>query len=313
MNKVYARGIVSQAWYNFTEALVYGLTYRKTPEGIQYHKHVHYGTEKLQYINIYSHKDNKKRPLLIYIHGGSWVSGITEMRNTYIAQWAKEGFNTASISYSYAPQKLFPEQIKEVIAAIDFLCDNAEKYNFDIRNILLAGESAGGYFISYVSSVLGNRKILDDLCIEFRHAEDIKVNALLSISGCYDLRRLSDFSKPQSGFPDLKTMITSYTGLPYDQALQLLNSNKGAIYSPQVNSSYPPAFIIWADKDLLRYESFDFSEELRENNVQYCLYKADGAIGMHAWAIVMLFKKSRICFDAAKKYILPLFNKYFNE
>ena len=313
MNKVFLRGIIAQSWYNFTEALVYGLTYRKTPAGIQYHKKIHYGTDKLQYINIYFHKDNKKYPLMIYIHGGSWVSGITEMRNSYISQWAKAGFNTASISYSYAPQKLFPEQIKEVVTAIDFICDNAEKYNFDISNVLLAGESAGGYFISYVASVLGNRKILDDLGIEFRHADDIKVNALLSISGCFDLRRLSDKLKPQSEFPDLKTMITSYTGLQYDQAIKILNSDHGCIYSPQVNSSYPPAFLIWADKDLLRFESFDFSEELQKNNVEYCLYKADGVIGMHAWAIVMLFKKSRICFDSAKKYILPLFDEYFNE
>ena len=60
-------------------------------------------------------------------------------------------------------------------------------------------------------------------------------------------------------------------------------------------------------------ESFDFSEQLRNNNVDFHLYKADGLIGMHAWAIVMLFKKSKKCLQNSFDYILPKFNKYFTK
>ena len=313
MDNLYLRGLAGQYWYNFTETLVYGLTYKPTPENLTYHKNIKYGDDKLQYVNIYTHKDNIKRPVMIYIHGGSWVSGITEMRNSYISNWAIAGFNTVSLSYSYAPQKTFPSQIKEMFKAFDFICENAEKYNLDTENILLAGESAGGYFISYAAAASGNKKILEELDIYPKYFDKMKFKALLSISGCYDLKRLSDKSKPQSGFPDLKTMITSYTGMNYPDAVNLLNTEKGKIYSPQVNSHYPPSFIIWADKDLLRFESFDFSEQLRNNNVDFHLYKADGLIGMHAWAIVMLFKKSKKCLQNSFDYILPKFNKYFTK
>lgn len=307
MNKQYLRGLAGQCWYNFTEALVYGLTYKPVPDGLTYHKHVYYGDDKLQYVNIYTDNDRRnKRPLLIYVHGGSWVSGITEMRNVYIAQWAQKGFNTAAISYSYAPQKTFPAQLREVFAAIDFLYENSEKYCFDFENVVLAGESAGGYFISHVASVSGNKAFLDELGIEFRHTDDMKVRALVSISGCFDLTRLSDKSKPQSSFPDLKTMITSYLEMPYEKAVECLRSEKGRLVSPAVNSAYPPSFIIWSDKDLLRYESFDFSEELRQNNVHFQLFKADGIIGMHAWPIVTLFKKSRECFNKTFDFVFPL-------
>lgn len=314
MNKIYLRGLAGQCWYNFTEALVYGLTYRPAPKGVTYHKHIKYGNDKLQYINIYAHNDSiKKRPLLIYIHGGSWVSGITEMRNAYISKWAEMGFNTAAISYSYSPQKLFPTQLQEVFNAIDFLYENADKYYFDINNILLAGESAGGYFVSYVASVLKDETALKALNLEFRHRDKINIKALLTLSGCYDLKRLSDKTKPQSSFPDLKTMITSYLGLEYADAVEYLNSEDGKFISPMVNQSYPPAFLIWGDKDLLRYESFDFSEQLRKNNVDCELYKADGLIGMHAWSIVMLFKKSRECLKNSFDFILPYFNDYFEK
>ena len=311
MNKLYLRGMAGQLWYNFTEALVYGLTYRPTPDGIRYHKQVHYGNDNLQYVNIYQHNDNKKRPLLIYIHGGSWVSGITEMRNAYIAEWAKKGFNTASISYTYAPQKVFPTQLQEVFNAIDFICDNADKYNFDTDNIVLAGESAGGYFVSYVASVIGNADSLKKLNIHFRHIDDIKIKAMITLSGCFDIRRLCDKSKPQSSFPDIKTMVKSYLFMEYDDAVNYLNSEDGKYVSPQVNSSYPPAFIIWGDKDLLRYESFDFSEELRQCDVKYKLCKADGIIGMHAWSIVQLFSKSRDCFEKTFSFVKDFIENNF--
>ncbi len=303
MNKLYLRGMAGQLWYNFTEALVYGLTYRPAPDGMIYHKQVKYGDDKLQYVNIYQHKDNIKRPLMIYIHGGSWVSGITEMRNAYIAQWAKKGFNTVAISYTYAPQKVFPYQLQEVFKAIDFIYENSEKYNFDTDNVVLAGESAGGYFVSHVASVIGDTDILGKLNLEFRHVHDFKIKSMLTLSGCFDLKRMSDVSKPQSGFPDIRTMVKSYLFMEYDDAVKYLNSEDGEFVSPQVNSSYPPAFLVWGDKDLLRFESFDFAEELRQCGVDYKLYKADGIIGMHAWTIVQLFEKSRKCFKDSFEYI----------
>lgn len=302
--KVYYRGLLGQYWYNFTEALVYGLVYRPTPKDLLYTKKIKYGNGKLQYINFNERKDLKseKKPLLVYIHGGSWVSGITEMRNAYISQWAKKGFFTAAVSYSYAPQKIFPYQLQEVFTAIDFIIDHAEEYNIDTEKIVLAGESAGGYFISYIASVLYNQANADSLGLNFAHKE-IKLKALVSISGCYDLHRLSDESKPQSDFPDLKTMIKSYLGEDYETAKKLIHSESGKTYSPEVNAGYPPSFLIWADKDKLRYETFDFAEELKSFGVEYKLYKADGIIGMHAWAIVPLFRKSRICFEKTYEFV----------
>lgn len=306
MDKLFLRGMIGQKWYNFTEFLVYGLSYKKNPDNITYHEKVKYGSDKLQYVNLYTHKDKIKRPLLIYIHGGSWVSGITEMRNQYIMKWAEKGFNTASISYSYAPQRVFPFQLQEMFNAVDFLYDNKDKYNFDFDNIVIAGESAGGYFVSYLASVISDSSPLEKLGLTFRNRSNLNIKACVSLSGCYDLQRLSDKSRPQSGFPDLKTMITSYLNMPYNEALSFLNSDKGKFVSPQVNSSYPPCFIVWGDKDLLRYESFDFAQQLNDNNVPYRLYKADGLIGMHAWSLIMLFNQSQKCFENVFEFIMPL-------
>lgn len=315
MNRLYARGIIGQCWYNFTEALAYSVMYRPTPDELVYVKKQKYGEGKAQYIHTYSHKNllNKKKPLFIYIHGGGWISGITEMRNNYIAEWAKKGFFTASISYTYAPQKAFPHQIKEIFSAIDFILDRADEFNIDSDNIVLAGESAGGYYVAYIASCMTDKTILEKLNINFNHKDTFKIKAIVSHCGCYDLQRLTDSKKRQSRFPDMKMMISSFLGKSYSDIKELLNSPEGYIYSPQIKSDFPPTFLTWGDKDLLRYEAYDFAESLRQNNVQYKLFKSDGVIGMHAWSIVTLFEKSRKCLDQTFDFVFPLISDYFEK
>lgn len=313
MNRIYARGMIGQCWYNFTEALAYSLMYRPTPDELIYTKNLKYGEDKMQYIYTYSNKKllNKKKPLFIYIHGGGWISGITEMRNAYISEWAKKGFFTASISYTYAPQKMFPHQLKEIFTAIDYILDNADKNNVDKDNIVLAGESAGGYYVAYVASCINDTTVLDKLGINFRHKDSFKIKSIISHCGCYDLKRLTNPEKRQSRFPDMKMMISSFLGMNLDEIRVLLDSDNGYLYSPQINSQFPPSFITWGDKDLLRYEAYDFAESLRQNNVKYKLFKSDGIIGMHAWSIVTLFNKSKKCLDETFDFVLPYLDNYF--
>ena len=309
--KIYNRGIVGQYWYNFTELLAYALTFRPIPKTLIYNGKIKYGPDKQQYINTLeteNHK-NSKKPLFIYIHGGGWISGITDMRNTYLFEWAKKGYYVASVSYTYAPQKTYPYQLNEIFSAIDFILDNVDKSKVDINNIVLAGESAGGYYITYVAACSKDRSILDKLNIDFRHKDTFDVKAIVSHCGCYSIDRLTDCNKRQSKFPDIKMMCSSFMGMPIDEIRDKIKSDIDNLISPVVTDNFPPTFLTWGDKDLLRYEAFDFAEELERNNIPYKLYKSDGVIGLHAWSIVLLFKKSRICLDESLKFV----SKYLSD
>jgi len=143
--KRYLRGMLGQGWYNFTECLAWAILYRKMPEELEYHHKVAYGPKKREWINTISRKDlaGQKKPLFVYIHGGGWNSGITDMRNTYIMNWAKKEFFCASIGYTWTPQMIYPGQVQEVYDALDFILDHAEEWGFDPDNAVVAGESAG--------------------------------------------------------------------------------------------------------------------------------------------------------------------------
>ncbi len=297
--------MAGQYWYNFTELLALSLTYRPIPKDIVYTKKLRYGKDKQQYIDTYVRKDcaNEKKPLLIYIHGGGWISGIMEMRNNYAVEWAKKGYFVASVNYTYAPQQVYPFQLNEIFSAIDFILDNADEFGIDTDNIVLAGESAGGYYIAYAGACSKNHTIFDKLKINFRNKDLFNVKAIVSHCGCYSIDRITDTNKKQSKFPDIKMMASAFMGMPINEIRDAISADTENLISPVITSDFPPTFLTWGDKDLLRYEAFDFADELKQNNVPYILYKSDGVIGLHAWSIVTIFKKSRICLDETFKFV----------
>lgn len=313
--KLYNRGMIGQWWYNATEVLALALTYRPVPKELEYCKKVSYGSEKNNYMNVFCRKDlaDVKKPLFVYIHGGGWISGLMTMRNQYVTKWAQKGFYAASLNYSYAPQKTYPTPIQELFTAIDQICDKAEKDNIDIENIVISGESAGGYYIAYIAACLANAELFDKLGIEFRHKDKVKINSLVSHCGCYDLERLTDKTKPQSKFPDIKMMCTTFAGMLMKELLEHLKTPEGKLMSPQITKNFPRSFLVWGAMDYLRYETFDLSEQLKALGVEHKTYKADGLTSPHAWSIVTMLKKSKNCLKETFDFVLPCLPDYFEK
>ena len=313
--KVYNRGMLGQWFYNSTEILALALTYRRMPKDIDYRKKVPYANEKNTHMNILTRKDLKdvKKPLFIYIHGGGWISGLLDMRNQYVVNWAQKGFFSASLNYSFAPQKVFPTQIQEIFTAIDYIYDSADKENIDTENIIISGESAGGYFITYVASCANNPELLDKLGIEFKNRDKFRIKAIVSHGGCYDFNRLTDSSKPQSKFPDIKMMSSTFVGMTFKNLREHLKTQEGKLLSPEFKEGFPPMFLVWGAMDYLRYETFDLAEQLKKIGTEHRVYKADGLISPHAWSIVTMLKKSRKCLDETWDFVLPYVEDYFEK
>ena len=267
--KRYLRGMLGQGWYNFTECLAWAVLYRKMPEELEYHHKVAYGPKKREWINTISRKDlaGQKKPLFVYIHGGGWASGVTDMRNTYIMNWAKN------------PQMTYPGQVQEVYDALDFILDHAEEWGFDPDNAVVAGESAGGYYVMHVGSAAMDPSWLERAGLRFRHAGQFKPKALVDICGCIDMERLLDESKGQSEFPDMKMFVTTFLDKSYEEAKAWVQTEEGKLASPVIGPGFPPTFVIWATRDKLRFEAFDVIEELKAADVPYDVHKCGGLIG----------------------------------
>src|SRR6476659_5876901 len=125
------------------------------PAGTILHGNIPYNNDTLQkhLLDIYLPPNAKgKLPLVIFIHGGGWLSNdkyadIGYMKKT-VAEIISSGFALASIDYRFSTQAVFPAQIQECNRAVSFLYDNAEKYGFDKNRFAVMGFSAGGHLAS---------------------------------------------------------------------------------------------------------------------------------------------------------------------
>lgn len=97
-------------------------------------------------IDVYRAPDagDAVQPLIIYLHGGGWRFGHRRVVESAFISQVKRGFTLASITYTLVPGAVWPAQIEDVNAGIDWLRASAKLLNIDADRICLSGASAGG-------------------------------------------------------------------------------------------------------------------------------------------------------------------------
>lgn len=92
-------------------------------------------------------------PAVIIVHGGGFTRGD---KQTFVPPLFEPlqgaGFAWFSINYRLYPQVKSAQMIDDVEAAIKFVKEHARHYKVDLRRVVLMGESAGGYLVSYVGA-----------------------------------------------------------------------------------------------------------------------------------------------------------------
>jgi acetyl esterase/lipase len=95
-------------------------------------------------------------PLVVFIHGGGWLSGHPNVSNPiyrkldYVNQLLDAGFAVAHIAYRLSSEGKFPVQLHDCKSAIRFLRNRAGIFSIDDARIAVMGDSAGGHMASLV-------------------------------------------------------------------------------------------------------------------------------------------------------------------
>jgi acetyl esterase/lipase len=99
-------------------------------------------------LNIYqpTKKATAPRPVVLFIHGGSWNSGSKDdiIYKAIGRRLAKNGFVGVVISYRLAPQALVPQQADDCARALAWTVAHIAEYGGDPKRLVLMGHSAGG-------------------------------------------------------------------------------------------------------------------------------------------------------------------------
>ena len=107
------------------------------------------------YLDVAFRDDGEAKPLLVLVHGGSWISGAKEEMNALLYTFSSLGYTAASIDYdlldpaSALQGDCFSIADEEacVAAAVDYLAQHAGEYQIDTGRVVLLGHSAGGQLV----------------------------------------------------------------------------------------------------------------------------------------------------------------------
>lgn len=104
----------------------------------------------------------RKRPLLLYLHGGGWCFGSINSCARFCAAVARAAdCCVAALNYRLAPAHPFPAPLDDSHEALAFLSRHAEAWGCDPERIAVGGDSAGGNLaLATALSVHGVHKVI---------------------------------------------------------------------------------------------------------------------------------------------------------
>ncbi|MXP44532.1 alpha/beta hydrolase [Allopontixanthobacter sediminis] len=182
------------------------------------------GPDPQQKIAVYNAEgDEAAKPVIVFVHGGSWRSGDPDDYSFVARALAPEGFTVVLAGYRLGNGGEYPAMLQDTASAIAWTRQNVARYGGDPDAILVAGHSAGAYNVVQVA--------LDRHWLERAGVSPSVIMGVVGLSGPYDFLPLdSDSTKAAFGdAPDL----------PATQPVNYLRADA------------PPMLLIHGEKDTL--------------------------------------------------------------
>jgi len=114
---------------------------------ITFENNLLYGSNERQVLDIsYSNDLTSPVPAVLFIHGGSWISGDKSNMLKYRTSVMNEGYVYISMNYRLITiQATYLDMLEDVDLAIQFIKNQTSGMPIDTTQIVLAGESAGAH------------------------------------------------------------------------------------------------------------------------------------------------------------------------
>ena len=131
----------------------------------------YFGSKSNNNFDLYVPKDlekNQKHVVVLFIHGGAWISGFKTDVNSYVHAFANKGYITATIKYTLLRKNMDDSSLSifrnldEIDACIASIKSALEDLDFDTSktNLVIGGASSGAHLAMLYSYSRGQRSPL---------------------------------------------------------------------------------------------------------------------------------------------------------
>lgn len=241
-----------------------------------------------------------KKPVVVYIAGGGFVAGGKKYRTSITEFFASLGFCTICPDLRLAPGVHFPTPLFDLVKALNFIVSLKDEYNLDLDNVVITGDSAGGYFASYAVAITTHPTLASDLGLP---KCDIKFSAFLGLCGVYDFVKMVNIPEP---FGIAINTARDFAGYKFKRNFSNFSDYVYCDYiSPInfVNENWCKSMLVYAEKDIFCHGQGELmSKKMDENGVVYEKSTSKHLLDNHCY---FLFEFTK----AAKKSLVDI--KYF--
>jgi acetyl esterase/lipase len=213
-------------------------------------------------IRIFCPDDMKNNDIILFIHGGGWVTGDNESYSETCSNICrKTGLRVISADYSLSPEVKFPYALEQCYSVAERIALHSEGCNINAEKLILMGDSAGANLCACISLLAHERGIFkpDSQILLYpvtynRHDELSPFQSVKMYGKDYFLT-----SERMCGYMELYINSDSDRNNPL--LAPLLHNNPVC---------QPDTLIITAQYDLLHDEGAAYGEKLKQygNNVQ---------------------------------------------
>jgi acetyl esterase/lipase len=128
-------------------------------------------------------------PTLVAVHGGGWQAGARSTFQFWGPYLAERGYVLFAASYRLAKkgQKMFPQAVHDVLAAVQFVRAGAAQLRVDPQRIGLFGASAGAHLAALAALGAESAVFKNAYPNDAQAGASAKVNALVGVYGVYDV------------------------------------------------------------------------------------------------------------------------------
>ena len=205
---------------------------------------------------------DERRPTVVWVHGGAWISGSSADVDPYLRILAAEGYTTIGLNYSLGPEQVYPTAVVQLNEALAYIDAHAAELNVDTTQIVLAGDSAGAQLASQLATLVTNPAYADLVGIAPALKAD-QVSGVILNCGVYDLRAMAELQGlPAWGF---KVALWAYTGTK-DWSEQASGATMSTIRF--ATADFPPTYISGGNGDGLTWlQSIPMAQRLTDLGV----------------------------------------------
>lgn len=192
---------------------------------------------------VYPDADRKKkRPTLVYVHGGGFFFGTKQSgdplsgadSNALFQALTDEGWNIVTMDYALVPDHLYPTPVHQLDQFLSFLTTHADEYGLQMTDVDFFGQSAGAITISQYFTAATNPEFADRI----------------GVQPTFDVSRVDTLAIDDAPliYEDMNLFSKFMVGNYVDGTIYLTAEQREAYNPiPFINDRFPRSFVIGSD------------------------------------------------------------------